>query len=69
VYKHHGTNQATLICSLLRLKSAIWRRNPEVSPLRSAYTDLPTGQITAAYQQLEEELAAPLSVFLAATWR
>lgn len=69
VYKHHGMHQATLIRSLLRLKAAIWRRNPEVSPLRSAYIDLSTGQITAAYQQLEEELAAPLSVLLAATWR
>lgn len=69
VHKHHGVPQAILMCNLLRLKVAVWGKKPEASPLRRAYPELPARQIVAAYQQLGEELAAPLPVLLAATWR
>lgn len=66
--KHYGAAHAVVMKQVLRTKAAIWRRRPARSPLRGAYPDLTDEDVIAAYRQLADGLALPLSEFLESKW-
>jgi N-acetylglucosaminyl-diphospho-decaprenol L-rhamnosyltransferase len=69
VRKHYGSFHATLVRDVLRLKTAIWRRDPSRSPLHGAYPDLPLAEISSAYRKLAQVMALPLDQYLASDWK